>query len=56
LRLLAFDQTMYGRRNIVERCINRLKQRCGLATWYEKRSVNYWTMILIASIVLWLDS
>jgi transposase len=38
-----------------ERCINRLKQWRGLATRYEKRAANYWAMLVIASIVLWLD-
>jgi transposase len=40
----------------VERCINRLKQWRGLATCYEKRAVNYRAMVVLASIVLWLDS
>jgi len=55
-RPLAFDQALYARRNVVERCINRLKQWRGLATRYEKRAVNYRAMAVLASIVLWLDS
>lgn len=55
-RPLAFDKTVYARRNVVERCINRLKQWRGLATRYEKRAVNYRAMVVIASIVLWLDA
>jgi transposase len=55
-RPLAFDQAIYARRNVVERCINRLKQWRGLATRYEKRAVNYRAMVVLASIVLWLDS
>lgn len=43
-------------RNVVERCINRLKQWRGLATRYEKRAVNYRAMVVLASIVLWLES
>lgn len=43
------------RRNVVERSNNRLKQWRGLATRYEKRAVNYWAMIVIASIVIWLE-
>ncbi len=35
-RLLAFDQATYKRRNVVKRCINRLKQWRGLATRFEK--------------------
>lgn len=55
-RPLAFDKTIYARRNVVERCINRLKQWRGLATRYEKRAVNYRAMVVIASITLWLPS
>ena len=55
-RPLAFDQAIYARRNVVERCINRLKQWRGLATRYEKRAVNYRAMVVLASIVLWLES
>jgi transposase len=50
-----FDQAIYARRNVVERCINRLKQWRGLATRYEKRAVNYRAMLVLASIVLWLE-
>lgn len=55
-RPLAFDKTVYARRNVVERCINRLKQWRGLATRYEKRAANYRAMVVIASIVIWLES
>jgi transposase len=55
-RPLAFDKTVYARRNVVERCINRLKQWRGLATRYEKRAVNYRAMLVLASSVLWLQS
>ncbi len=44
------------RRNVVERCINRLKQWRGLATRYEKHAVNYRAMVVLASLVLWLES
>jgi transposase len=52
---LIFDRVVYTRRNVVERCINRLKQWRGLATRYEKRAVNYRAMLVLASILLWLD-
>src|SRR5262249_9510582 len=55
-RPLVFDRVIYARRNVVERCINRLKQGRGLATRYEKRAVNYQAMVVLASILLWLDS
>ena len=40
--------------NLVERLINRLKQSRRIATRYEKRAVNYHTMITIGMIKLWL--
>ena len=54
-RPLAFDKTVYARRNVVERCINRLKQWRGLATRYEKRAANYRAMVVLAAIVVWLE-
>lgn len=55
-RPLGFDKTAYARRNVVERCNNRLKQWRGVATRYEKRAVNYRAMVVLASIVLWLET
>ncbi len=50
-----FDTEMYRRRNVVERCFNRLKQWRGIATRYDKTARNYRSGILLASIVLfWL--
>ena len=54
-RPLRFDKAIYARRNVVERCINRLKHWRGLATRYEKRALNYRAMLVLASIVLWLE-
>jgi transposase len=53
---LAFDSGTYARRNVVERCIKRLKQWRGVATRYEKRAVNYRALVVIASIAIWLLS
>jgi transposase len=53
-RPLAFDRERYRRRNVVERCFNRLKQWRGVATRFEKRADNYRTMLTIASLMLWL--
>jgi transposase len=55
-RPLAIDQAIYRRRNVVERCINRLKQWRGLATRYEKRTANERAMVVIAPIAIWLQS
>ena len=54
-RLLAFDRERYRGRNVVERCFNRLKQFRGVATRFEKRAVNYRAMVVIASLMIWLD-
>ena len=53
-RRLPFDRAAYRRRNVVERCVNRLKQFRGLATRYEKRAANYRAMVVIASLLIWL--
>jgi transposase len=55
-RPLAFGRATYARRNVVERYINRLKQWRGLATRHGKRALNYRAMVVIASIVIWLQS
>ena len=55
-RPLVFDAAVYRRRNVVERCMNRLKQWRAVATRYEKRAVNYRAMVVIAALMLWLDS
>lgn len=53
---VIFACPVSARSNVVERRSNRLKQWRGLATRYDKRAVNYRAMIVIASIVIWLDS
>ena len=55
-RPLAFDREAYRRRNVVERCMNRLKQWRSVATRYEKRAATYRAMVVIAALMLWLDS
>lgn len=55
-RPLAFDPAAYKRRNVVERCNNRLKQWRGVATRFEKRAVNYRAMVVLAAIAIWLSS
>jgi len=55
-RPITFDAAMYKRRNVVERCMNRLKQWRAVATRYDKRAVNYRAMVVIAALMLWLDS
>jgi transposase len=50
----SFDREAYRERNVIERLINRLKQHRRIATRYEKRALNYWAMLTIAAILLWL--
>jgi transposase len=45
-----------ARRHVLERGINRLKEWRGLATRDEKRADDYRAMVVLASIVLWLES
>ena len=49
-----FDRVAYRRRNAVERLINRLKQFRRIATRYEKRALNYLTMVHNGMLLLWL--
>ena len=50
----SFDAALYARRNVVERCVNKLKQWLGIATRYEKRAVNYRAAVVIAALMIWL--
>jgi transposase len=52
----GFDGEPYRRRNVVERCVNKLNQWRGIATRYEKRSANYRAMVVIAALMMWLPS
>lgn len=54
-RPLFFDRHLYAKRNVVERCINRLKQWRAIATRYEKRGANFHAAVTIVSIVIWLS-
>lgn len=50
----AFDPQIYKRRNIVERCFNRLKQYRAIATRYDKTAQSYQAMIDLATLLIWL--
>jgi len=52
----SFDATTYARRNVIERCVNRLKQWRGIATHYEKQAVNYRAAVVIATLLIWVAS
>jgi transposase len=53
-RPLAFDRERYRARNVVERCVNRLKQWRAVATRFDKRAANYRAGVVLASLLLWL--
>ncbi len=48
----AFDREGYKRRNVVERCFNRLKQGRGIATRYDKTSESYEAAVTLASLLM----
>ena len=52
-RPVAFEAVVYAQRNVVERCILRLKQWRRVATRYEKRAAMYLALVTLASIILW---
>jgi transposase len=52
---LGFDRERYRGRNVVERCCNRLEQFRAVATRYDQRAVNYRAMVVVASLLIWLD-
>ena len=45
-----FDRMTYRRRNVIERCVNWLKEARRLGTRYEKLAVNFLAMIKLAII------
>ncbi|WP_376770459.1 IS5 family transposase [Streptosporangium sandarakinum] len=50
----AFDPIRYKRRNVVERCFNRLKHFKGIATRYDKLATHYRSAVTIVCLLLWL--
>lgn len=50
----AFDPIAYRRRNVVERCFNRLKQFRAIATRFDKTATSYRGMIDLATLLIWL--
>jgi transposase len=50
----AFDAEGYKERNVVERCINKLKGHRAVATRYEKRDCMFRGTVDVASIRIWL--
>lgn len=50
----AFDAEAYKRRNVVERCFNKLKQFRAIAARFDKLASRYRAGLLLASLILWL--
>jgi len=52
----ASDRRGYRGRNVVERCVGRLKEFRRLATRYEKLALNFAAMVTLAMIVIYLKA
>lgn len=50
-----FDPLLYKRRNVVERCIGKLKQWRGIATRYDKLARHYQAAITLVTALLWIN-
>src|SRR5207244_4037243 len=50
------DREAYKRRNLIERCVNRLNQFRRIATRYEKTARAYLSMLCIAAARLWIKT
>jgi transposase len=53
---IKYDREAYKRRNLIERCVNRLKQFRRIATRYEKTARVYLSMLCIASSLIWIKT
>jgi len=50
------DKKGYRGRNVVERCVGRLKEFRRIATRYEKLALNFAGMVTLAMIVIYLKA
>jgi transposase len=53
---IEYDREAYKRRNLIERCVNRLKQFRRIATRYEKNARAFVSMLCIAAARLWIKT
>lgn len=49
-RKAIFDQALYRRRNVIERCVGWLKEARGIATRYEKLALHYLAFLKLGMI------
>ena len=54
--MIDYDREAYKRRNLIERCVNQLKQFRRIATRYEKTARAYLSMLCIAATRLWIKT
>jgi transposase len=50
----TFNPDIYKRRNVVERCFNRLKQARSVASRYDKTATSYQATVTIAALLQWI--
>lgn len=48
------DKHLYAQRHLIECCFSKLKQFRRVATRFEKTATNYFAVVTIAAIVLWI--
>jgi len=51
---IEYDREAYKRRNLIERCVNRLKQFRRIATRYEKTALSFASMLFLVGAMIWL--
>ena len=52
----SLNTEIYKRRNVVERSFNVNKQWRGLATRYDKHSINYRAGVVLSAVITWLKA
>jgi transposase len=53
---IEYDREAYKRRNLIERCVNALKQFRRIATRYEKTARAFLSMLCLAAARLWIKT
>jgi transposase len=53
---IEYDREAYKRRNLIERCVNALKQFRRIATRYEKTARAFLSMLCIGAARLWIKT